>query len=271
VSTTLADRPHRHASGLKLSSHDVGVLHRSYRATNDQSTRARLVEAYEPLARAMASRVARRHDDRDELVQIAMIGLLKAVDRFDPERGVAFSTFAWATISGEIRRYRRDHTWSVHVPRMLKERYLLTAGALDELSNALGRSPTIGEVAERTGLGEEDVVEAIEVRRAFAVDSLDVRDDEHRPVQLTAGGSHMEQVENSATLSPLVGRLPEREQLILRLRFYDDLSQSEIAKRLGLSQMHISRLLARSLAQLRSWAQEGDVPPAPPGASCRRG
>jgi RNA polymerase sigma-B factor len=236
---------------------DVGSLHRMYRTTNDQRARAQLVEAYEPLARAMASRVSRRHDDRDELVQIAMIGLLKAVDRFDPDRGVAFSTFAWATISGEIRRYRRDHTWSVHVPRMLKERYLLTAGALDELSNTLGRSPTINEVADHTGLTDEDVVEAIEVRRAFAVDSLDVSDDDHRPVQLTAAGASMDQVENAALLSPLVARLPVREQHILRLRFYDDLSQSEIAKRLGLSQMHISRLLARSLTQLREWAIEG--------------
>ncbi|HZQ29233.1 MAG TPA: SigB/SigF/SigG family RNA polymerase sigma factor [Acidimicrobiales bacterium] len=247
------------ASFTRVAHDDIGALHRCYRATNDQHARSQLVEAYEPLARAMASRVSRRHDDRDELVQIAMIGLLKAVDRFDPDRGVAFSTFAWATISGEIRRYRRDHTWSVHVPRMLKERYLLTAGALDELSNSLGRSPTIDEVAEHTGLTDEDVVEAIEVRRAFAVDSLDVSNDDHRPVQLASGGSSLDQVENAAVLSPLVARLPEREQRILQLRFYDDLSQSEIAKRLGLSQMHISRLLARSLAQLRAWALESEI------------
>jgi RNA polymerase sigma-B factor len=236
----------------------LACLHRRVRDHDDQDARARLVEVYEPLARSMVGRVVRGGDDRDELVQVALIGLLKAIDRFDPDRGVAFSTFAWATINGEIRRYRRDHTWSVHVPRMLKERYLLTSRVLDELSNLLGRSPTIAEVAAETGLSDEDVIEAIEVRRAYAVDSLDLRHSaEGRPRELVAvaAASGLDRVEQRATIAPLLSRLPPRERSIIHLRFVEDLSQSEIALRLGLSQMHISRLLSRSLTQLRTWAE----------------
>jgi RNA polymerase sigma-B factor len=231
-----------------------------YHRTRDQRLRSDLVEAYQGYAAALASRFSRHREAQDDLTQAALIGLLNAIDRFDPDRGVEFTTFAWATIMGELKRHFRDRTWSVRVPRSLQEAYLQTSDAVDELTTELGRSPTISEIAERLGVSEENVVEAMEVRGAYRLSSLDapVDHDDTRTVQVAEEDDGMAGVEDQQLLSPLLSRLPVRERRILQLRFVHDLTQAEIAKQLGISQMHVSRLLSRSLAQLHEWAGESE-------------
>jgi RNA polymerase sigma-B factor len=185
-----------------------------------------------------------------------MLGLLHAIDRFDPHRGLSFTTFAWSTISGELKRHFRDRTWGLHVPRVLQERYLEVLAAVDELRHEVRRSPTIAEVAERTGLREEDVIEAMDAGGAHRLASLDAPMADGRTAGSTLGGDDdgLRQVEGRELLAKLLPRLSDRDRLILRLRFDDGLSQAEIGERVGLSQMQVSRLLAQSLARLRSWA-----------------
>jgi RNA polymerase sigma-B factor len=234
------------------------AVHRRFVRDRDPADRARLVEGYEGLARALSARFARGRETPEDLYQAAMVGLLHAIDRFDPERGVEFSTFAWATITGELKRHLRDRTWQVRVPRRLQEAYLRVAAAVDELTMELGRSPTVGELAARADLAEEVALEALAVRHAHTISSLDapMDDDGHSRSDQLAGDGGLDRVEERRLLSPLVSRLPERERLIIDLRFVHDLTQAEIARKLGLSQMHVSRLLNRSLHQLRSWAEE---------------
>lgn len=233
-------------------------LHAIYRQTGDQEARAELLHAYRGLASALAARMSRRREDAEEISQVALLGLLRAIDRFDPERGIRFSTFAWATIRGEIKRHHRDRSWGMHVPRGLQEQYLRTAAAIDELTQTLGRSPTIAEIAAHTGDGDEAVVEAIEVRNAHSLLSLDApaADAERAAGQLADEHDGLSEVDERRLLSPLVARLGERERRILHLRFVDDLTQAEIAVRVGLSQMHVSRLLSQSLSRMRQWARE---------------
>ncbi|MFP5326964.1 MAG: SigB/SigF/SigG family RNA polymerase sigma factor, partial [Acidimicrobiia bacterium] len=220
--------------------------------------RAALVEGYEGLARALAARFAKGRESPEDLQQAALLGLLHAIDRFDPDRGVEFSTFAWATITGELKRHLRDRSWQVRVPRRLQETYLRVAAAIDDLTVTLGRSPTVAEIADATDRTEEAVLDALSVRHAHMVASLDAPVDEEgrtRGDMLSSDGG-LATVEQRQLLSPLVDRLAERERRILDLRFVHDLTQAEIATRLGLSQMHVSRLLNRTLHQLRLWAQD---------------
>ena len=242
----------------------VRRLHEEYRGTGDERLRALLVERYQGLARSLANRRSKSPDDRDDLTQVAMLGLLKAIDRFDPGVGVQFTTYAWATVDGELKRHIRDHSWAVGVPRSLQESYLRVAAALDELSNALGRSPTLEEVGQAVGMSVEQVIEAIEVREAGRPLSLDsgLDDGEGRAIELGEDDGLMAGVERRGLLSPLLDRLCERDRRILAYRFEEDLTQSEIAKRVGISQMQVSRLLAQILASLRQWAEEeGTVRP----------
>ena len=225
----------------------------------DASLRDELVAAHLGLAEYLARRFANRGGPLDDLVQVASLGLIKAVDRFDPERGVEFSTYATHTIVGELKRHFRDKGWAIRAPRRMQELYLQLGKVVGTLSQELGHSPTIAELAAEVEVSEEEVLEALEAGQAYRSASLDA------PVGNEEGetlGAHLGEedvsladVESRATLSPLLAQLPPRERLILHLRFFEGLTQSEIATRLNISQMHVSRLLARSVSELRSAAE----------------
>ena len=234
-----------------------------YHRTGDPGLREQLVTAHLGLAEYLARRFANRGEPLDDLVQVASVGLLKAVDRFDPERGLEFSTYATPTIVGELKRHFRDKGWAVRVPRRVQELHLRLGKVVSNLSQDLGRSPTIAEIAERAQASEEEVLEAMEAGRAYRFASLDAPgggggDDDSQTLsgQLGDDDPRLADIEHRVALSPLIAELPRREQVILHLRFFEGLTQSEIAARLGISQMHVSRLLARSLAKLRGSADE---------------
>jgi RNA polymerase sigma-B factor len=229
--------------------------------SRDPKLRDELIEAHLGLAEYLARRFGNRGEPLDDLVQVASVGLLKAVDRFDPERAVEFSTYATHTIVGELKRHFRDKGWAVRAPRRMQELYLRLGKIVSSLSQELGRSPTIQELATEAQVSEEEVLEALEAGQAYRFASLDApspgdEDGDSMSTHLGAEDPGMIDAEHRAALSPLVAKLPQREQTILHLRFFEGLTQSEIASRLGISQMHVSRLLARSLAQLRSAAEE---------------
>ncbi|RAG86279.1 B/F/G family RNA polymerase sigma-70 factor [Streptacidiphilus pinicola] len=217
--------------------------------------RNQLVRMHIPLVEHLARRFRNRGEPLDDLTQVATIGLIKSVDRFDPERGVEFSTYATPTIVGEIKRHFRDKGWAVRVPRRLQELRLSLTTATSELSQRHGRSPTVHELAEHLGISEEEVLEGLESANAYSTLSLDVpdTDDESPAVADTLGAEDdaLEGVEYRESLKPLLAQLPQREQRILVLRFFRNMTQSQIAAEVGISQMHVSRLLARTLAQLR--------------------
>ena len=218
-----------------------------------------LVHDNRGLAERLALRFAGRGQPLDDLRQVAYLGLVLAAGRFDPDRGVAFTTFAHATIAGELKRHFRDHAWHLHVARPVQELYLSVRDAAERLTHELGRTPTPGEVASVLGVPEERVVESLEARSALRVDSLDaVRDGDDDPSwrDRAAVEPGYETVEERSWLVPALSALPERERHILKLRFVDGLPQSAIAARVGISQMHVSRLLARSLRTLRAAAGE---------------
>jgi RNA polymerase sigma-B factor len=225
-----------------------------YRRTKDRRLRDALISDHLGLAIALARRFAGRGEAVDDLEQIATLGLLKAVERFEPERGLAFSTFATPTISGEIKRHFRDRSWSVRVPRALQELGLRLTATVADLTNDLGRSPTLDEIAVALDVDPEAVLEAMEANRAYATQSLDAQlPGDDRTLGDTIGGDEpgMDDVEVRMVVGDLLATLPEREQAILRLRFFEGLTQTEIASQVGISQMHVSRLLSRSLETLR--------------------
>ncbi|WP_217215324.1 RNA polymerase sigma factor SigF [Streptomyces sp. AC550_RSS872] len=217
--------------------------------------RNRLVRMHLPLVEHLARRFRNRGEPLDDLTQVATIGLIKSVDRFDPERGVEFSTYATPTVVGEIKRHFRDKGWAVRVPRRLQELRLSLTTATAELSQQHGRSPTVHELAEKLAISEEEVLEGLESANAYSTLSLDVpdTDDESPAVADTLGAEDeaLEGVEYRESLKPLLEDLPPREKRILLLRFFGNMTQSQIAQEVGISQMHVSRLLARTLAQLR--------------------
>jgi RNA polymerase sigma-B factor len=231
----------------------------AYAQGRDAGLREQLVAAHIGLAEYLARRFANRGEPLDDLVQVASLGLLKAVDRFDPERGVEFSTYATHTIVGELKRHFRDKGWAIRAPRRMQELYLRLGKVVATLGQELGRSPTIAELATEVKVSEEEVLEALEAGQAYRSTSLDAptgsEDGETLATRIGGEDPSLEDAESRATLSPLLAQLPPRERLILHMRFFDGLTQSEIATRLGISQMHVSRLLARSVAQLRSAAE----------------
>lgn len=231
------------------------AMHREYACTRDRELRNRLVECYEGFASALAYRYGRRQEDAEDLRQTALVGLVHAVERFNPDHGAEFLTFAYATIVGTLRRHSRDQGSAVRITRSLRGRSSAVSVALDELTQQLGRSPTLPELARALDLSVEEVVAAMEARGAQQMVSLDERAADG---VVDGGGPDpgLDRVEERQLLGPLVARLPEREQLILRLRFVEEKSQSEIAGIVGVSQMHVSRLLARSLQRLRQWVDE---------------
>ena len=231
-----------------------------YRRTGNRRLRDELVEEHVGLAEYLARRFADRGEAFADLRQVALVGLLKAVERFEPDRGLRFSTFATPTIVGELKRHFRDRGWAVRVPRRVQELHLQLVKVVGALSQELGRSPTPEEIARRTGTRVEDVLEAMEAGGVYRLASLDaaLANEERTSLDLSArlGEEDLEfdGVENREALSALLGTLPPRERRIVYLRFFEGLTQSEIAIEIGISQMHVSRLLAKSLETLRAEA-----------------
>jgi RNA polymerase sigma-B factor len=226
-----------------------------YRRTGDRALRNELVEEHVRLAEFLARRFSHRGETHDDLRQVALVGLLKAVERFEPDRGLQFSSFATPTITGELKRHFRDRGWAVRVPRRIQELHLELDRTVNDLSQELGRPPTPAEIAQRAGVLEEDVLESMEAGSLYRLASIDAGrpDDESdtSPAQrLGELDGEMGAVEDRVAVTEMLSVLPEREQNIVYLRFFEGLTQSEIAERIGISQMHVSRLLARSLETL---------------------
>jgi len=234
---------------------DSEVLARfvEYRRSGDRRLRNALVEEHRGIAERLARQYADRGEPLDDLVQVATLGLLKAVERYDPERGIAFIGFASPTISGELKRHFRDKTWSVRVPRRAQELRMQLHAATDTLHQRLGRTPTLQELASHLEVSTDDVLAAMEAAAAYRATPMSAfaTDDDRSPLERRLGHDPSDETERGVLLEQLLATLPEREATIVRLRFFDDLTQNEIAKRLGISQMHVSRLLRRSLAELR--------------------
>ncbi len=219
-----------------------------------RAIRDELVEMHLPLVEYLARRFAGRGEPLDDLVQVGTLGLIKAVDRFDLDREVEFSTYATPTVVGEIKRHFRDKGWTIRVPRRLQELRAAISSATADLTQDLGRSPTVRELAERLRVDEEEVLDGLESANAYAAMSLDTSSSEDVPSVADTLGAEDEAltgVENRESLKPLLDTLPEREKRLLALRFFQNMTQSQIAAELGISQMHVSRLLSRTLATLR--------------------
>ncbi|WUI25201.1 RNA polymerase sigma factor SigF [Mycobacterium sp. NBC_00419] len=226
-----------------------------------QRHRDKIVQRCLPLADHIARRFDGRGEPRDDLVQVARVGLVNAVIRFDFETGSDFVSFAVPTIMGEVRRHFRDNSWSVKVPRRLKELHLRLGAATSELSQRLGRAPTASELAAELEMDREEVIEGLVAGSSYntlSIDSGGSGSDEDAPAILDTLGdvdTSLDQIENREALRPLLAALPERERTVLLLRFFESLTQTQIAERVGISQMHVSRLLAKSLARLRDELQ----------------
>jgi RNA polymerase sigma-B factor len=232
-----------------------------YHRSGDQTAREALVERFLPLARQLARRYQRGGEPLDDLIQVASLGLLKAIDRFEPSRDTAFSSFAVPTILGELKRHFRDRGWSVRVPRDLQEMSVRVDRVAEDLSHELGRAPTPAEIAENIGATSEQVLEAREAAGAYRAISLDRPRDEEEEGDGIAETMGAEDpgfglAEDAATVERLMAVLNDREREVLRLRFVEDLTQSEIGARVGVSQMHVSRLIRQAIARLRAAAEE---------------
>lgn len=236
-----------------MTEHDEEELFREYANTRSIEARNRIVERYAGLAAALARRFDRRGEPLEDLIQVANLALVGAVERFDPEQGAAFSSFATPTVLGELKRHFRDKTWSVKVPRGLKELHLRIGPAVADMHAALGRGPTVPELAENLGVSEEDVIEAMEAGAAYRPGSLappDVSGEPRDDRALAEPEPGYGDVEARLTVRALMAQLPERERSIVYLRYFEGLTQSEIADRIGVSQVHVSRLLREALARL---------------------
>jgi RNA polymerase sigma-B factor len=226
-----------------------------FASTRDPALRDEIVERTAWLARRVARRFSETSEPFDDLYQVAMIGLLKAVDRYDPSYGVRFGTFATPTILGELRRHFRDHTWAVHVPRGAKELRIQINSAVDEMTTELGHSPTVGELAERLDIRREQVLEGLEASAVYSSVSLDGLQGVE---PIDDGETKANDMLDRQVLSDLLERLPKRERRILYLRYFHELSQAQIAERVGTSQVHVGRLIASSLSSLREFAEQPD-------------
>jgi RNA polymerase sigma-B factor len=248
----------RRAKGAcPVSSVDDRTLLRRYHEQGDRAAREQLIERYMSLVRSLARRYANRGEQLDDLVQIGAIGLIKAIDRFQLDRGVELTTYATPNIIGEIKRHFRDKGWAVRVPRGLQELSVQLSRLVEQLTVQLGRSPTIAEIADAADVEEEAVLEALESGRAYTSVSLSSAggpddDDELDPLESIGSDEHQYAVsEDRALLAPGFHALDERERRILHLRFFEGLTQSQIAQQIGISQMHVSRLIRRSLEKIR--------------------
>jgi RNA polymerase sigma-B factor len=243
---------------------DDKILLRRYHEDGDLRAREQLIEQYMSLVRSLARRYSYRGEQLEDLVQIGAIGLIKAIDRFDLDRGVELTTYATPNIIGEIKRHFRDKGWSVRVPRGLQELNVQLSRLVEQLTVQLARSPTIPELAKAAGVEEEQVLEALESGRAYTSLSLSVGggggdDDDLDPLESLGTEEHQYEVsEDRAVLAPGFKALDERERKILQLRFFDGLTQSQIAQQVGISQMHVSRLIRRSLEKIRETIAEDE-------------
>ena len=234
------------------------ALLRAYREHGDAAARDALIAELLPFARSLARRYAGKGEDIDDLVQVASLGLVKAIDNFDLDRDVKMLAYVFPTVVGELKRHFRDRVWSVTVPRRLKELNQRLSRELEELTSELGRSPTIAELAKATGVDEEEVLEAMEAGRAYTARSLsggsEGGDDmDLEPIDsISSEEEGYEASENRAVLAAGFRALDARERRILHLRFYEGLTQSQVAVELGISQMHVSRLLRRALDRLEA-------------------
>ena len=236
----------------------VERLFRDFKRTGEPGLRERLIQMHLNLVRFLARKFANRGEPVDDLIQVGNIGLINAVDRFDPERGIRFATYATPTIVGEIKRYFRDRGWAIKVPRRLQEINLAANKAVDALVQRLDRSPTVAEIAKEVGASEEDTLEAIELGQMYELISLDSEasqpDDESHTVLADYIGEEDGVIDEIGVRSSLVEglkRLPERERKIIELRFFRNMSQTDVARTLDISQMHVSRLQQKALARLR--------------------
>lgn len=221
-----------------------------------RALRDQLVRGHLPVAQHIARRFSRRGEPEEDLEQVATLGLINAVDRYDPSRGTDFLSYAVPTITGEVRRHFRDQAWSMRVPRRLKDLNVTLSAAMSTMSQHLGRAPNAAELAEHLDLSKEEVLEALEASQAYRSGSLDellVDDPDSGTVSdlLGEADAALDQVEYRQSLAPLLEALPQRERTIIMLRFFRNMTQSQIAAEVGISQMHVSRLLARTLGQLR--------------------
>jgi RNA polymerase sigma-B factor len=243
---------------------DDKILLRRYHENGDLQAREQLIEQYMSLVRSLARRYSYRGEQLEDLVQIGAIGLIKAIDRFDLDRGVELTTYATPNIIGEIKRHFRDKGWSVRVPRGLQELNVQLSRLVEQLTVQLSRSPTIPELAKAAGVEEEEVLEALESGRAYTSLSLSVGggggdDDDLDPLESLGTEEHQYEVsEDRAVLAPGFKVLDERERKILQLRFFEGLTQSQIAQQVGISQMHVSRLIRRSLEKIRDTIAEDE-------------
>lgn len=227
-----------------------------------QRLRHRLVEVHLPIAQHIARRFTRRGEPLADLEQVATVGLINAVDRYEPDRGVDFLSFAVPTITGEVRRYFRDHGWALRVPRRLKELHVKLGAAVSELSQRLGRAPTARELSAHLDIPFEEVVEGLGASNAYrsrSLESMAVEETGNYRAASVLGqfDAELEQTEHREALAPLLAELPDRERAIIILRFFGNLTQTQIAERIGISQMHVSRLLSQTLAVLREKLNAG--------------
>jgi RNA polymerase sigma-B factor len=238
-----------------------------YRATGSLELRNALIEEHRGFAEYLARRFSDRGEPLDDLRQVALIGLLKAVERFEPERGLSFTTFAGPTIIGELKRHFRDRAWWVRVPRRLQETSLRVERGRSELGQELGRVPTPAEIGERVGISEEQVLEGMEAAGFYRVGSLDLptsdRDGTTTGERVGGDDDELGRVEDLTLVRTMLDTLPTRERHIVYLRFFEGLTQAEIAERVGVSQMHVSRLLTRSLATLGSQINDPELREGP--------
>jgi RNA polymerase sigma-B factor len=245
---------------------DTNALFEQWREHGDRHARDELVERFLPLARKLARRYAGAREPFDDLLQVASLGLVKAVDRFDPERGTAFSSFAVPTILGELKRYFRDLGWSVHVPRGAQEMALRVEDAYQKLTSKDGRAPSVGVLAEYTELSIEDVLDGLETAAAHHSVSLDAPHDDGEGGSGTLGDTFgedddgFELVDASVTIAAAARSLSPRERRVLMLRFVEDRTQTQIAELIGVSQMQVSRILRGALEKLRQLTEPGVRP-----------
>ena len=252
------------SSAPTLSREELRALHRRYAETSDPAERERireqLVDSYQSLVHFLARRFQNRGEPLEDIVQVGFLGLIKAIERFDPAMGNEFTTFATPTVAGEIKRYFRDKGWAIRFPRRLQELYQSVVRVNEELKNELNRQPTVAEVAARLNVSPDDVLEAMEMSTAYTPVSIDSsagqdQGDDGRQLSESIGGDdpNLDRVEMRDVLQRAMAHLNPRERAIMAMRFYDELSQSEIARRLGISQMHVSRLQRAALEQLRQY------------------
>ncbi|WP_396027493.1 SigB/SigF/SigG family RNA polymerase sigma factor [Actinoplanes sp. TBRC 11911] len=264
---------HAHVASGRTAADEVatGLVEAYATADPADPARARLreqvIEAWLPLAQHLARRYNGRGEPADDLYQVAALGMIKAVDRFDASRGIEFTAFAIPTIVGEVKRHFRDRTWAVRVPRRLQELRLAISGANNDLNQTLGRAPTVADIAAHLKITEEEVLEGLEGGRAYTATSLSAPVNDEGAIELsdTLGeiDANFELTENRASLPSAMATLDDRERAIVKLRFYGEMSQSEIGEKLGISQMHVSRLLARAVRKLRVQLMDEPVRRAP--------